>query len=162
MSPHRTILRQGLRCRTQPLRRKKIERKSDWGLSWKSSFPSWRQAAPSPSASTSTASNTFSVSMNELAFGSNAPQNTGSWLFLIDWTDKDHLKFKNDKEMLGFALQTMQTSQDPDELICSSGQTLNRKDLKDQDAGKSHSKHQGQKRITLEISGQSKKQKWME
>lgn len=40
------------------------------------------------------------------------------------------MKFANDKAMLTFALQTLQTSNDADDLICSNENTLNRKDLK--------------------------------
>ena len=58
------------------------------------------------------------------------------------------MKFANDKAMLTFALQTLQTSNDADDLICSNENTLNRKDLKHTSDGKFRFSHTKISRIS--------------
>jgi len=52
------------------------------------------------------------------------------------YVENERKEFSNDRELLTYALKTLTMSSDPEGLICSPEQTINRNDLRDGDQGK--------------------------
>ena len=51
--------------------------------------------------------------------------------FIIFVEEDERKKFDNDRDLLTFALKNLSGSSDPEGMICSPEQTLNRKDLRE-------------------------------
>ena len=56
--------------------------------------------------------------------------------FFFYTLENERKEFGNDRELLTYALKTLTMSSDPEGIICSPEQTINRNDLRDQNLGK--------------------------